>query len=205
MQSARTKRTVHVKRDRAQRLFAQLHAQLEPAVRRFIRRLIGASAQEDDIMQDAFLALYRNLHRVDPAMLRPYLFRIVRNLCYDELRRQGRYRLRTLSLDANSAGGESFAMRDENSFGNPERNLERRSAYATLEQAMEFLPEPQRQAVILYYYEDFSYAEIAEATRAPVNTVKARLHHARKNLRRILSVRPELPVLRLSKDRRVNG
>ena len=161
-------------------------------MRRFIRRLIGASAQEDDIVQDAFLALYRNLNRVDPAMLRPYLFRIVRNLCYDELRRQGRFRLRIVSLDTNSVGGESLAVRDENSFGNPERNLERCSAYATLEQAMDFLPEQQRQVVILFYYEDFSYSEIAEATRAPVNTVKARLYYARKNLRRLLSVRPEL-------------
>ena len=186
MPIARSKRTVHDKRDHAQRLFAQLHAQLEPAVRRFIRRLIGVTTQEDDIVQDAFLALYRNLNRVDPTMLRPYLFRIVRNLCYDELRRQGRFRLGTVSLDANSAGVEVPAAPVESALGNPERNLEQVFAYTALAQAMAHLPEPQRQAVILYYYEDFTYAQIAEATRTPVNTVKARLHHARKNLRRHL-------------------
>ena len=83
--------------------FEQLQMALERPVRRFIRRLIGRSDVEDDITQNAFFALYKNLARLDEgAKLRPFLFRVVRNQCYDELRRQGRYDV--VSLDDDVSG-----------------------------------------------------------------------------------------------------
>ena len=70
--------------------FDRLQETLNPSVRRFVRRLVGISEAEDDIVQDAFLALYMNLERLESIEhLRPFLFRVVRNRCYDTLRRQG--------------------------------------------------------------------------------------------------------------------
>jgi RNA polymerase sigma-70 factor (ECF subfamily) len=60
--------------------FDAVRASCEPSVRRFARRLVGPAVDYDDIVQDAFLALYLNLHRLDPVEnLRPFLYRIVRN------------------------------------------------------------------------------------------------------------------------------
>lgn len=85
--------------------FDRLRALLEPTVRRFVRRLIGASDAEGDVSQDAFLALYMNLERIPSVeSLRPFLFRVVRNRCYSELRRQGRFA--TTSLNTGGSAGE---------------------------------------------------------------------------------------------------
>src|SRR5688572_2549138 len=85
-----------------------LQRELEPAVRRFIRHLIGMSSAEDDIVQNVFIALYRNLHRISTKdNIRPYLFGIARNYCYDELRREKRTHtidLDELSVDENIIG-----------------------------------------------------------------------------------------------------
>ena len=81
--------------------FDRLQETLDAPVRRFVRRLVGISEAEDDIVQDAFLALYMNLERLESSEhLRPFLFRIVRNRCYDTLRRQGRFQF--VPLDAAS-------------------------------------------------------------------------------------------------------
>ena len=67
--------------------FNRLQKTLDALVRRFVRRLVGVSEVEDDIVQDAFLALYMNLERLESsAHLRPFLFRVVRNRCCDTLR-----------------------------------------------------------------------------------------------------------------------
>ena len=59
---------------------------------RFVRRLIGDGQEAEDVVQDTLLALYLNLNRIEPVeKLRPYVFRIARNRCYDILRRGGRY------------------------------------------------------------------------------------------------------------------
>ncbi len=72
--------------------FDRLQETLDASVRRFVRRLVGISEAEDDIVQDAFLALYMNLERLEYSEhLRPFLFRVIRNRCYDTLRRQGRF------------------------------------------------------------------------------------------------------------------
>ena len=54
---------------------------------------------------------------------------------------------------------------------------------------LERLPEVQRQTVILYAEENFTYTQIAQAMGTNIGTVKSRLHHARRTLRRL--VRPE--------------
>ena len=89
--------------------FDRLQKALDTSVRRFVRRLVGQSEAEDDIVQDAFLALYMNLERLDSnEHMRPFLFRVVRNLCYDELRRKGRFEFVLLNEDA---GDSDIALR----------------------------------------------------------------------------------------------
>jgi RNA polymerase sigma-70 factor (ECF subfamily) len=165
-----------------------LLALLEPPIRRFIRRLIGKHDAEDDIVQMVFIALYRHRDRIEPVEnLRPYVFRMVRNRCYDELRRQGRYR--EMSLDDEPVEWRvSFTAADEQPAGTEEvahwllLQLE-------VQEAMDRLPELQRQALILYAEEGMSYAEIAEVMGTGVGTIKSRLFHAKRTLRRLL--RPE--------------
>jgi RNA polymerase sigma-70 factor (ECF subfamily) len=167
--------------------FNDLQRQLEPSVRRFVRRLIGNSDLEDDLVQVVFIALYQHMGRIDPPeYLRPYLYRMARNRCYDELRRQGRYQIRSL---------DDEAMELHVSFVSAQETPSQEDAAYWLllalevREAMEQLPELQRQALILYAEEGLTYAEIAEVMETSSGTIKSRIHHAKKSLRRRL--RPE--------------
>lgn len=167
--------------------FEALYQALEPSVRRFVRRLIGAHEMEDDLLQVIFLALFQHIKRIDPPEhLRPYVYRMARNRCYDELRRQGRYK--PLSMDDEAVEVVvSFAGASETP--QPEDAAYWLLLQLDVREAMEHLPELQRQALILYAEEELSYAEIATAMNTSVGTIKSRIHHAKKGLRRWL--RPE--------------
>ncbi|NWF69737.1 MAG: sigma-70 family RNA polymerase sigma factor [Chloroflexi bacterium] len=163
--------------------FEQLHAALEGPLRRFVQRLIGDTLAVDDVVQMTFIALYRNLERIDPVeTLRPYVFRIARNRCYDELRRQGRFD--TLSMD-----DEPVEVRVSFTAGQQveaEDTAHWLLLHLEVQEAMNRLPELQRETLILYAEEELSYSEIALVMETNIGTVKSRLFQARKMLRRLL-------------------
>lgn len=165
--------------------FDELRGVLEAPLRRFIYRLIGPSEAVEDIFQDVCVALYMNLERIEPIEnLRPFLFRIVRNRCYDELRRKGRFQV--FSLDGEGDGTTTATPLLIDRRPGPDEEIQRLLLYAQIQQAMERLPELQRQTLILYGEEELTYAEIAEVMATDIGTVKSRLHYARKSLTRLL-------------------
>ena len=169
--------------------FDELHRRLQPVITRFVRRLIGGGDEVDDIVQDTFLALYTHMEHIEPPEnLRPYLFRIARNRSYDTLRRQGRRD--DLSLDDEPVAVRVyFDMAGQQPGSKPEEAAHWILLSLEVQEAIEQLPENQRQALILYSEEHLSYAEIAEVMDVSVGTVKSRIFHAKKTLRGM--VRPE--------------
>lgn len=166
--------------------FAELQARLDSPMRRFIWRLIGTQDAEDDIVQDSFIALYLNLERIQPVEnLRPYLFRIVRNRCYDVLRKKGRFE--QMSLDDEPVETWVSLHEAPMSGSQPEEVTHWLLLQMEVQQAMERLPELQRQTLILYSEESLSYQEIAEAMNCSIGTVKSRLFYAKKMLRQLIS------------------
>ncbi|MEZ4667907.1 MAG: RNA polymerase sigma factor [Anaerolineae bacterium] len=165
--------------------FAELQTRLDGSIRRFVWRLIGTHPEEDDVVQDSMIALYLNLERIQPVdKLRPYLFRIVRNRCYDLLRKRRRYEY--LSLDDEPV--EMWASLHEGlADGQPEEVTHWLMMRLEVETAMNKLPEQQRQTLILYAEEGLAYHEIAEAMDTSIGTVKSRLFYAKKTLRQLVS------------------
>ena len=169
--------------------FGVILYKMEAPLRRFVRRLIGKSDAEDDIVQDVFIALYRKLDDVDADQgLKPYLYRMVRNRAYDELRKQGRYHIYSLDAEPTEAYASFETIPAEND--EPEEVAHWLMIQLEVREAMERLPESQRQALILFAEEGLTYAEIAEAMNTSLGTIKSRLFHAKQNLRRL--VRPEV-------------
>lgn len=169
--------------------FEALQRHFEAAIQRFVRRLIGAGQAVDDIVQDVFISLYYNLHRINPIeQIRPYLFRIARNRCFDELRR---YQNRpTVSLDDEPVNiWVSYTATADHYDSQPEEVAHWLLLHLEVQEAMDKLPEIQRQALILYAEEGLSYAEISQVMECSIGTVKSRLFHAKQNLRNLL--RPE--------------
>ncbi len=161
--------------------FADLQKLLQRPAQRFLRRLIGAHSAEEDILREASLALYLNLERLTSAdALRPFLFRVIRNLCYSELRKQGRFT--TISLDDPCASGDPAVRNLAEPRPPPHDQVEWLLLYAEVQQALGRLPELQRQALILYFEEDLTYPQIAEIMGADVGTIKSRIYYSRQNL-----------------------
>ena len=182
--------------------FNRLQEALDASVRRFVRRLVGVSEAEDDIVQDTFLALYMNLEQLESSEhLRPFLFRVVRNRCYDALRQQGRFQFVPLdSVSEDSAAAVSFLT---DHHRQPDEELHWILLLSEVQKAIERLPELQRQTMILYCEENLTYAQIAEAMATDIGTVKSRIFYSRKNLRKLL--KPEiLEVLGIEKENK-NG
>jgi RNA polymerase sigma-70 factor (ECF subfamily) len=168
--------------------FEDLQHRLEPALRRFIRRLVGRGNSVDDILQDTFFALYMNLDQIEPpAKLRPFMFRVARNRCYDELRRQGRFELVALAEEPGDAEepADSIVLADDNPL--PDETAHWLLIYGEVQAALAQLPELQRQTLLLYTDAELSYAEIAETMDVSIGTVKSRLFHAKRNLVKLLS------------------
>lgn len=167
--------------------FDALADDLRPAAERFLRRLAGELDDAEALVQEAFLALWLARDRLrGPADLLPFLFRVLRNQGYSELRRRGAFERRM----GHPTELDELAGALSNGEPEPDEQLVRMLALAELERAIDSLPEAQREALILYAQAELSYPQIAAATGADLGTVKSRLHHARRNLR--LRLRPEV-------------
>jgi RNA polymerase sigma-70 factor (ECF subfamily) len=128
-----------------------------------------------------------NLERIaPPEKLRPFLFRVIRNRCYDRLRAEGRFEV--VSLDEERWGdGEPRETQIASDEPPPDETTHWLMVYAEVQQAMSRLPELQRQALILFSEAGLSYEEIAEAMNVSTGTVKSRLYYAKRTLAGLLS------------------
>lgn len=163
----------------------QLH--LEPDIRRYVRRMIYDPYVVDDVLQEVFIAFYQNMHRIDPVEnLRPYIFRIARNKCYDDLRRVERRD--DVSLDDDPVQVR-VSYTEANHQPKPDDLTHWVLLHLEVQEAMDNLPDTQREALQLFSEEHLTYAEIAAIQDVSIGTVKSRLYYAKKNLRGLL--RPE--------------
>lgn len=170
--------------------FAKIQSQFETQIHRFVLRLIGHHDNVDDIVQNTFIALYMNLHRIDPIeKLRPFLFRVARNLSYDYLRKF--YRSDELALEdcEYQLSTDSISLEDTAHWT---------LVFEEVRQLIYCLPPNHRDTLILYVDEGLSQSEIAEVMNTEVGTVKSRLFYARKVLKQTVS--PEI-LLMLKHDR----
>jgi RNA polymerase sigma-70 factor, ECF subfamily len=161
--------------------FDRLQKRLEPDVRRFVRRLIGQSADVDEVVQRTFMALYVKAEHIESEThLRPFVYRVARHLCYDELRRQKRYDFVPVNHGSDYDENEWVPVDRRQA---PDDATHWSMAYERVRRAIESLPEAQRQTLILHFEEDLTYAQTAEAMDVDLGTVKSRIHNARKRLR----------------------
>ena len=165
--------------------FDHLHRLLEPDIRRFVGRFIRNAETAEDITQDTFLALYLNLDKVDPPeKLRPYVYRVARNKCYDELRKTRRYEHTPLEDELTQVRVSYTTTAYDGAA--PDEAAHWMLLHLEVREAIDQLPSVQRDALILYSEEQLTYAEIAEVMDCSVGTVKSRMFHAKKNLRALL-------------------
>lgn len=154
--------------------FSQLVTAYQTPIYNLCYRLLGNAHDAEEAAQETFLRAYTRLHSYD--MARPFktwLFAIAHHYCIDRLRRR---RLIWLSLDDDP---ELQPAHWRAATPAPEEQALRREREADIQAALNTLPPQDRSALIMRYWYDLSYEEIAQATASTVSAVKSRLHRAR--------------------------
>jgi len=131
-------------------------------------------------VHDAFVAVWRKIDRFDAqrGSLRAWLLTVVRNRAID------RVRARRTAVDVDDADERSLLRTGPNPTWDAALD---RAAANDLRQAMDALPDEQRRAIELAYFEGYTYREVAEITGVPPGTANGRLRLALAKLREALT------------------
>lgn len=151
--------------------FAQLYRRHEAVVYRFACGMTGSSVVAEDVVQEVFLTLMRDLHRYDPvrAALPTYLYGVARNISRARARKDRRF----VSLEAAS----SVPATDD-----PAARVSERDDVRVLRVAISGLPAKFREVLVLCDLHELDYAQVAVILRVPVGTVRSRLSRARQQI-----------------------
>jgi RNA polymerase sigma-70 factor (ECF subfamily) len=161
---------------------AALHRRHARLVFRVAAQTLDRAAAED-LVQDVFLAVWRNASRFDPerGTLRAWLLQIAHFRVLNELRRRSRQPAITPDPDGLLAGG---VPADD---PGPAEVASRRSRRAIVESAFADLPPAQREAVGLAFLRDLTHEEVAAELGLPLGTAKTRIRAGLRNLRGALA------------------
>jgi RNA polymerase sigma-70 factor (ECF subfamily) len=153
---------------------------------RFLYRLTGDQAGADDVFQETFLQVHLSAASFDTSRrFRPWLFTIAANKARDYLRRKGRRKMLELSApvggvagNAEGDGGSAFVDLLEIDIPGPDAGMRTEELNRLVQRAVDTLTPTLKEILLLSYFQQLSYAQIADELDIPLGTVKSRLHAA---------------------------
>lgn len=166
-----------------QNAFADIVYTYQDAVYNLCYRLLGERTEAEDAAQEAFLRAYLNLTRYDPSRsFKTWILSIASNHCIDRLRRR---RIHWLSIDEPLP---SLSLREDEP--EPEDVAIMREQSKAMQKLLNELPPDYRAAVVLRYWYDYSYVEIADILDTTESAIKSRLFRARQLLGEKMNPKP---------------
>lgn len=152
------------------------------ALYRYAMKILRVSQDAEDALHDCYLSLAAQPETVAQIrQRRAWIFKILRNLCIDRLRKQKRQQNPSLQADIaqhlHVAGAQTVT---------PERVLESSEALRRAYDSISRLPPDEAQTLSLAAVEGLSYEDIAFVTDVPIGTVRSRLNRARRMLRSLI-------------------
>lgn len=170
-----------------ERAFNELVRRYQQRLLRFVNRMIGDWERSEDLVQEVFVRVFRSIQGFDQSRkFSTWVYTIARNVARTELRKRSKSRevlFQTLSGDDDS--GPPLEWTDPSS--GPDELYRKRHLRATVEEAVEMLPERYRTIFVLRELEDRTYEEIAEITNLRLGTVKSRLNRARQHFAEVVA------------------
>jgi len=178
---------VYAAMDGDQDAFAEIVYAFQDAVYNLCYRMLNNRTEAEDAAQDAFLKAYNNLGRYDHnRSFKTWVMTIASNHCIDIIRKR---RMTYVSIDEPIPATLSLASDDPQ----PEQVTEMNERSARIQELLDHLQEDYRAAVVLRYWYDYSYAEIAEVLDTTESAIKSRLFRARQTLAALITDRDAEP------------
>lgn len=154
--------------------FEELVIRYQKKLHSFVCYIVRDEAAAQDVVQETFISLYKTIDRIDTdKKFSAYLFSITRNNAISYLRSRKVH----VPLEA----AEKVAGND-----NLELRLEEKDDNRRIQAALDIIDHKYKEVIMLYYFDDLSYEEIAGNLGVPVNTVRTHLKRAKEALRRVL-------------------
>lgn len=150
-----------------------------------------------DLTQEAFIRLFRALPQYNgESRFTTWLYRLVVNMCRDELRRRGRQVPIAPPAAEEEEADQMASVADDDRWADPEQSLDSRELRDQIRRALGQLEEHYRLVLTLYYFEDMKYNDIAEILDIPLNTVKSHIRRGKERLATILETQEQPPAAR---------
>lgn len=135
-----------------------------------------------DVLQNAYISAFNNLHTIrEPEKFKNWFNCIVANKCRDFLRKHKEVVFSEMEVEEDISFEETLES-DLIEFS-PEQSVDYSETKKLLNEILQALPQEQKLCVLMYYYNELSVKEIAEALGCSENTVKSRLNYARKRIK----------------------
>ncbi len=149
-------------------------------------RMCGSRAMAEDVVQEAFVSLWRSGARYDATRgsVRTWVLSVVRNRAIDTFRREGAKGSRDVAEDGMAERMPAPELTDT--------EVERRDAARQIRKALGELPPDQRQVIELAYFGGFTHSQIASMLALPSGTVKGRMRLGLTKMRVVLGDAPEV-------------
>jgi RNA polymerase sigma-70 factor (ECF subfamily) len=146
---------------------------------RYLHRLSGSEHAAEELFQQTWLSVLEHVDRFNPSAgggFRAWLYRIATNKANDLWRSRGR--------EKNAKAGLKLVT--DESFPDASHRMAGSEQEQKLKRALAQLPEPQRQVLLLRYYSELKFVEIAEMLGCPLNTALGRMHKAMQKLKQMM-------------------
>lgn len=158
--------------------FGEIMARYEPKLTRYVGRFAANPADAQDIVQDVFIKVYRNIQSFDASQrFSPWIYRIAHNEAVNNIKKKVR---------------EPLTFFDPEVFfphpvaaDSPQEDAERGEMRKVLEACLDDLDGKYKEVLALRYFEDMDYRDIAEVLKLPVVTVGVRLNRGKAKLKKI--------------------
>ena len=168
-------------------------------MKRYQRRIYAVAYgflrnQEDalDVVQESFIKVHRYIGKFEGnSGFYTWLYRITANLCIDHLRRKKRHRDVEFKdgINHESTEEKAIAVQNWSANGNPSDILRRKEISSAVAESLDHLTEHHRAVIVMREFQGLSYDEMAKVMDCSKGTIMSRLHHARRNMQKLLTER----------------
>lgn len=164
--------------------FHEIEGRYHDKILFYLWHLVGSKEEAEDILQDVLLKVFNSLNRFDNRKrFSSWIYRIAHNEAINHLKRRNRTRL--ISWEDIVSSKDRIATSDHED--SPQELWIRKERRTEVRQALQRLPSMYREVLLLRYYFERSYSEIAEIVGKPRNTVGTLISRAKRRLVEVVS------------------